>query len=373
MARAVRKSVDARSSAETGEAVEPRHAPGFDARALFFEPRLEVRVWGGRKLESFAKSLPEDLPIGESWEVSDVPGKPSKVARGSHSGTTLRRLMELHAGELLGRKGAPAGSFPLLLKLLDARQNLSVQVHPSDEDLLRQGLPPEGKTEAWIILEAEPGARIVHGLAPGVTRSALLESLREAAGGALSGEEEAALFRWVPVTAGDIVFVPAGTVHAVGGGIVLLEVQQTSDITYRLYDWGRPGTDGKPRALHIDEAARVLNEEALRCPWSKTASFGTAGRGFETLLDCDRFRVDLLVLDPARGARTASASASTRERGEGEFHILAGLEGTARYAAASGDSAEIARGLFALLPAALGDYTLEALAGPAKVLRFLGT
>lgn len=231
----------------------------FPAGALKFEPQFEERIWGGRSLERYGKRLPLCIPIGESWEISDVEGKPSRIVCGPHSGLTLRDLMERDPRSLLGSAKAegPGERFPLLLKLIDAREMLSVQLHPSDEDLRRAGSAHAGKTEAWVILEAEPGAQIIHGLATGVTRRVLIDRLERLGGAKLPDGEERSLFRWVGVSAGDVVFIPAGTIHALGGGIVLLEVQQTSDITYRIFDWNRPASAG--RALHIEQSVAVTN------------------------------------------------------------------------------------------------------------------
>ena len=344
---------------------------------LRFEPRLEERVWGGTTLGRYGKAVAAGQTVGESWEISDVEQRPSIVASGAPAGGTLRELMLRHAPSILGQSQAPPHreggvQFPLLVKLLDARDDLSIQVHPSDDDLHRAGKSGSGKTEAWVILEAQPGARIIHGLAPGVDRGALLDRLEALHGGPLPEGEDAALFRWVEVRRGDIVFVPAGTIHAVGSGVLLIEVQQTSDVTYRIYDWGRPGKDGKPRDLHLQEARTVSERSAPPCPFSRVGD-GVPGASFQPLLareESQEFQIEALTLGPGTSAGRV-VQLSTGSGASAEFHILAGFEGTATLASPSG-GAEISAGQVVLLPAALGRYEIEAESAQATVLRFLG-
>ena len=335
----------------------------FDPRALTFTPRLEKRVWGGRRLEGLGRKLPPAAPIGESWEISDVDDKASIVSRGAHRGESLRALVEEFPRELLGPAAAARGdrTFPLLIKLLDAAQDLSVQVHPSRDDLRRMGKDSRGKTESWIILAAEPGARIVHGLAPGITPAGAYRILEALGGGVLPPGEDDRLFRWVPVKRGDVVHVPAGTVHTIGGGILILEVQETCDITFRLHDWGRPGTDGKPRALHLRDAAGVADPEAVPCPIANIGEAARAGR-FVPLIRCDCYGIEVLSL-PERGD---SAEGSTGGSG---FHIVAPLEGRAAYEGPDGDRLELAALDFVLLPAALGRYSLASIEPKSSILR----
>jgi len=346
--------------------------PTFRAYPLTFVPQLEERVWGGRNLERYRKSLPAGVPIGESWEISDVEGKPSRAASGAYQGESLRWLLDLFPREILGEDSAQWGGeprFPLLLKLLDAEQDLSVQVHPADEDLRRRGESGSGKTEAWILLATRPGARIVHGLPAGSRRRDVYARLEALGGTRLPPEEEETLFRWVPVEPGDVVFVPAGTIHAVGKSIVLLEVQQTSDTTYRIYDWGRPGLDGRPRALHLLQAGGIAEPLTVPCPLASLRQAATAA-GFSLLLACDKFQVEGLAFEAGGGA--ASVRASTREGGPAGFHILAGVEGAVRCSVPSGDEIELRPGEFTLLPAALGDYKVERIEAPARIARFRG-
>lgn len=197
----------------------------------------EQTPWGGSMLQDvFLKDAPDDR-TGESLEISALPGCESVVRNGEHAGKALSQMLALWGEALTG-----AGTdMPLLLKILDARERLSVQVHPDDED----GRP--GKSEAWIVLWAEEGAKLVYGLS---TEGRPLREIVEA------GELESVL-RWEPARPGDVFYIPAGTVHALGGGICCYEIQQNSATTYRFWDWGRVGADGQPRALHIEEALRV--------------------------------------------------------------------------------------------------------------------
>ncbi len=205
--------------------------------------RLLVRryLWGNRRLETcLGKSLGPGNDYAESWEVADHGADQSIVDAGPLAGTALGDLVRLRAAELFGRCH-PQANFPLLVKFLDAAQSLSVQVHPNDEQAARLDPPDLGKTEAWYILAADPGSRIYAGLRPGVEREQLAEAIAQ-------GTCEKMLHCFEP-KAGDCLFIPAGTVHALGAGLLVAEVQQSSDTTFRLYDWNRVGPDGKPRAL----------------------------------------------------------------------------------------------------------------------------
>jgi mannose-6-phosphate isomerase len=218
---------------------------------LRFVPFLRPMVWGGRRLRALlGKPLPSDGLYGESWEISDHLLHRSVVAGGTRGGQTLRDLMESDRRALLG-PATGHETFPLLVKFLDACDWLSVQVHP-DEEQVRRLWPGEGsKTETWFVLDAAPGSRIYAGLQPGVDERELRAAL--AAGAAAE-----CLHQFEP-RAGDCLFLPAGTVHAVGGGVLLAEVQQTSDATFRLFDWNRRDAQGKARALHIEEGLASIN------------------------------------------------------------------------------------------------------------------
>lgn len=210
-----------------------------------FQPIFKERVWGGRRLQSlYGKSLPAGAPIGESWEISDRPEGVSVITNGPLAGRDLRWLMEHHAAELLGAAKPVSGRFPLLVKLLDAQDKLSLQVHPPAS--LAAQLGGEPKTEAWYVGDAEPHADIYVGLRKDTTRAEFERRLRDGS--------VADCFHRLPVSRGDAMFLPSGRVHALGAGSVIFEVQQNSDTTYRVFDWNRVGLDGKPRELHVDAA-----------------------------------------------------------------------------------------------------------------------
>lgn len=212
---------------------------------LRFEPIFKPAIWGGRRLADMFPGAPAEGPIGEAWVLSDQGDNVSVVADGPLRGTTLRQLMRDRRDELLGPPLAHHDTFPLLLKFIDAAQPLSVQVHPDDELAQRLEGLARGKTEAWIVMHAEPGSRIYAGLKPGVDGGRLERAIA-------TGTTESVLHSFAPRPAGDCVFLPAGTVHALGGGITVFEVQQTSDTTYRLFDWNRVDSKtGRPRELHL--------------------------------------------------------------------------------------------------------------------------
>ena len=227
---------------------------------LQFERICLEKIWGGRSLaDTPGIELPPGERIGETWEVVDRGDQNSVVRGGPFEGRSLRQLMEAHAHDILGEaEPAAGGRFPLLVKYIDASQNLSVQVHPDDAAAARIGGGAQGKTEAWYLLGGGAEARLFAGLRPGVDA--------EAFGRAASTSGVVDMLESWSVRPGQAVLVPGGTVHAIGEGITLLEVQQNSDTTYRLYDWGRVGSDGQPRETHV--------ERALQC-----AAFGEPARG----------------------------------------------------------------------------------------------
>lgn len=206
----------------------------------------EETPWGGHMLRNtLMKDAPEDA-TGESLEISTLPGHESMVANGEHTGKSLTRMVELWGSDLTGTEG----DFPLLLKLLDSQTALSVQVHPGDA-YAAEHEGKRGKTEAWIILNAEPGAKIVYGVD---TKGEALKDI------VAEGRIEDHL-RWRTVRPGDVYYIPSGMLHALGEGVLCYEIQQSSDVTYRFYDWGRVGANGQPRALHIEKGLDVCRPE----------------------------------------------------------------------------------------------------------------
>ncbi|GIO19527.1 mannose-6-phosphate isomerase, class I [Oceanobacillus oncorhynchi subsp. incaldanensis] len=216
---------------------------------LFLEPVLQERIWGGKKLQTeFGYSTPYER-TGEAWVISAHPNGPCQIKNGPLEGRTLQDAWENHK-ELFNRAEAAGETYPLLVKILDANENLSVQVHPDDIYAQKQEGVPYGKTECWYVLDAEEGAELILG-----HHANSREELKKA----MENGEWDTLLKSVPVTAGDFVYVPSGTIHAIGAGIVILETQQSSDITYRVYDYDRTDANGEPRELHLEQAAEVTN------------------------------------------------------------------------------------------------------------------
>ncbi len=220
---------------------------------LRFESFLRPMVWGGRLLERLGKKLPTAENYGESWEVSAHPLAPSVVVEGPWAGTSMTTLMQKERTALLGEAADEFPNFPWLFKFLDAHDWLSVQVHP-DENAVKQLWPGEGpKNEAWFVLDVQPGSRIYAGLLPGVGKKELTAALSQ-------GTVSDCLWSFEP-RAGDFLYLQAGTVHAVGGGVLLAEIQQTSDATFRLFDWNRRDAQGNSRKLHIEESLACIDWE----------------------------------------------------------------------------------------------------------------
>lgn len=232
-------------------AEQAAHSNPFPAAPLRFEPVLKRYLWGGRRLgELFTKPIGPENDYAESWELVDREPEQSRVVAGPFAGKTLRDLLRDYPQQLLGRH-APQPRFPLLVKLLDAAQLLSVQVHPNDEQAALMTPPDLGKTEVWHVLAAQPGSKLYAGLKQGIDRIQLERALS-------AGQVEPFLHAIDP-SVGDTIFIPPGTVHALGAGVVIAEFQQSSDVTLRLFDWNRVGADGKSRPLHIEAALPIIN------------------------------------------------------------------------------------------------------------------
>ena len=312
---------------------------------LRFQPLFKRYLWGARRLESvLGKPIGDGDDYAESWEVVDHGSDQSVVAAGPLAGRTLGELVQTYGDELLGGH-APLTRFPLLFKFLDCNRALSVQVHPNDEQAARLNPPDLGKTEAWVILDAQPGSVIYAGLKPGFDRGALEREVRR-------GATELCLHKFEPKV-GDCIFIPAGTVHALGAGLLVAEIQQASDTTYRLFDWNRAGPDGKPRQLHVAESLDVIDYS--QGPISPRLSAATERPPVQRLVACDQFILDRWQIggqrSEVRGQRTETRPPTTIG-GDGRFHLLAVLEGEMRL---TGDSAErpLRKGDTALLPACL--------------------
>jgi mannose-6-phosphate isomerase len=302
---------------------------------LLMNPALHVKVWGGRRLATLmGKTLPTAEPYGESWEVHDT----ATVANGPLAGKTLAELLQEYGHDLVGAKNDPAVGFPLLVKFLDATDWLSVQVHPNDAQAQQYDGEPRGKTEAWYVLAGEPGSKLVYGMQAGTSKAEMAAAIRE--------NRLEPLLNYVEVQPGDALFVSPGTVHALGPGLVIYEIQQSSDLTYRLYDWGRLGLDGKPRAMHIEKGTAVSITE-----YAPTVLRGTGDR---MLVECEYFRT----------TTRAFTGAAVEFPTHGAFHLLTVIEGALTVEAA-GVSITVQHGQSAVIPAALSAYTVS---GTGKLL-----
>lgn len=255
---------------------------------LRFAPLYQERVWGGRGLESaLGRALPGQKPIGEAWEIVDRPEAQSVVAHGRHGGKTLRQLIETHPADLMGPGWDKKKPFPILVKWLDCRERLSLQVHPPAS--VAPQLKGEPKTETWYIADTQPGAGLLVGLKKGVTREQFEQALKENA-------LEPLVHRF-PVAEGDSILVRSGQIHAIDAGNLILEIQQNSDTTYRVYDWGRVGLDGKPRQLHVKESLASIKWDDFEPAPVRAAP--TSG----VIADCDEFSIRRVVLDPGEPLR----------------------------------------------------------------------
>ncbi|HEY2892900.1 MAG TPA: type I phosphomannose isomerase catalytic subunit [Pirellulales bacterium] len=303
---------------------------------LRFNPLLRRYLWGGRRLETLGKQLGAGSDYAESWEIVDRAGDQSVVAFGSLAGHSLGELVREHGAPLLGRH-APLPSFPLLFKFLDAHERLSLQVHPDDALAAKLDPPGFGKAEAWVILATDPGSYLYAGLRRGIAPDILRREL---------GRRTPELcVEYIEPRVGDCFFLPAGIVHALGPGLLVAEIQQASDTTYRLYDWGRLGPDGRPRELHVEAGFEAIDES--HGPVAAQQPLPTGVPGVERLVASHAFVMDRWRLSDARAIG-----------GDKQCHIIAVVEGGLHVA---GDPAErpLARGDVMLLPAELGPVQLQ--------------
>jgi len=306
----------------------------MEFQPLAFEPNFKEKIWGGEALlRHLNKPMRSGSRVGESWELSEHKNGPSIIRTGAWKGRKLSDVVKQYPEEILGSRIANRyGCVPLLVKFIDANDRLSIQVHP-DDAYARREENDFGKTEAWHVVHAEPGARMICGLKRPLTPEEVMTGLETN-----SLEKELNEFA---VKTGDTVFVPAGTVHAIEAGTIIYEVQEVSDVTYRLYDWGRLGDDGKPRDLHVESSLKVMNYNDTAD--HRTTPVTITGRGFtrEVLAACGYFSLEKITVDKVIDRNM-----------KGSFESITCLSGSGQIAFGKSRMA-IEKGETLLLPAAL--------------------
>lgn len=321
---------------------------------LKFDPVYKSYLWGGRNLQRFGKTLPEGI-VAESWEISTHPNGVSTISNGQYAGTPLTKILDDYRTQITGT-ALPAkdlNKFPLLVKLIDANEKLSVQVHPDDAYAFAHENGELGKNEMWYILEAEPDAELIYDVRPGVTKNSFAQAVSQ-------GNIESCLNK-ITVFPGDVINIPAGLVHAIGAGIVLAEIQQNSDTTYRVYDYDRTDASGNKRPLHIEKALEVIDFNFHKRSENRPGKV----QGLTVQLDKDTERKYLVAnqyfaveLDTIRGMMEEIADGS-------KFYIYFITEGSGEILYGQG-SVPITRGESLLIPATLGRYSLK---GDLKALK----
>lgn len=299
-------------------------------------PALKDYIWGGTKLSTFYHKTSEMQRIAETWELSCHPNGQSVAANGPLAGKTLPQVISAWGRQCLG-KSAASERFPILIKLIDAAADLSIQVHP-DDAYAKKNEGESGKTEMWYIVDAEPGARLVYGFNRDLTRDQYRELIQT--------ERLTEALNFVPVKKGDTFFIKAGMVHAIGAGLLIAEIQQNSDTTYRVYDYGRLGADGQPRPLHVDKAIEVSELSASVLPEADNPVVKLNGYTKQTLVECPYFNTYRLEGDNM-----------LLNSGEDTFSSLVFIQGEGRITAGDSSIGFKAGDTF-FIPAGLGDYNV---------------
>ena len=312
-------------------------------RTFLLRPSGKDYIWGGTRLrDEFHKDLPQH-PLAESWECSTHPDGPSYVASGEWAGESLTEVLKAHP-ELLGTSPSVTDleGLPVLIKFIDAKNDLSVQVHPDDEYAHRMENGQAGKTEMWYVVDAEPGAKLVYGLNRAASKEELLQSLEN--------NTLEKYMNWVPVHKNDVFFIPSGTIHAIGRGVLIAEIQQNSNLTYRLYDYGRLGKDGRPRQLHVEKALAVADLSGSQDVRQQLRLLRyRPGFAQESLSRCRYFAVDRCLLN-ADGIAMPPLPES--------FRVLLCLDGAGQVQEA-GERLSFQKGDTLFIPATTPELTLS--------------
>ena len=306
---------------------------------LKFQPILKDKIWGGQKLQQILNKPTSSTEAGESWEISDVEGDTSVVSNGTMAGTSLKSLMELHTTDLLGHKNFQqfGTKFPLLIKFIDAKSDLSVQLHPNDT-LAKARHNSFGKTEMWYVVQADPDSNLIVGFNQPMTKELYLKHLEAKT---LEG-----ILNFDKVEAGDTYFIEVGRIHAIGAGVLLAEIQQTSDVTYRVYDWDRVDSKGNHRELHNDIALEAFDfdmPDNYRVNYSRDAQTSTE------LVSCPYFTTNVLEVK----------TSLLVENNHDSFMIYMCVEGSA-IVKIEGHQTEFSKGETVLIPAGIKSFSISA-------------
>lgn len=319
---------------------------------FLLQPAGKDYLWGGNRLHTlFGKQLPLQ-PLAETWECSTHPDGCSIVASGVDKGKSLSEVLQQHP-EFLGAKTSATGDLPVLIKLIDAAKDLSVQVHPDDAYAQQYEHEPNGKTEMWYILEAEPGASLIYGFSKPMQPEQLDTCLKE--------NTILSYLQKIPVKKGDVFLIPAGTVHAIGAGIVLAEIQQRSNLTYRLYDYNRTDATGKKRPLHVEKAKAVIQFSANQPPQMKQPMQQKNGYRVQCLCKCPYFCTTLLTIQTACDWTNYQPDSDT-------FQVLLCISGSGTMQTKE-NALSFQKGDCIFLPA---HSSMERLTGTAELLQITG-
>lgn len=306
---------------------------------LKFTPIIKDKIWGGSKLKNLLNKPTDSEAAGESWEISGVEGDISLVANGFLAGNNLQELIEIYMGDLVGQKVYKQFGleFPLLIKFIDATDDLSIQVHPNDE-VARERHNSYGKTEMWYIMQADTDAQLIVGFNKNTTKEIYQEHLAQ--------NKLDELLNYEPVKEGDVFFLPAGRIHAIGKGNLLAEIQQTSDITYRIYDYNRTDKDGNTRELHTELAVDVIDYSAQE---NYKTDYKLKDYGAANLEKCQYFTTNLLELEQSIDKNMNHIDS---------FKIYMCLDGTMEISYAAGEKVSVSKGETVLVPAEIENYQL---------------